>query len=207
MRKCLLIAALLMVPPLAGAYNFSFLGDSIFSDLSEEDTLAIKASVRQALDSAPDESRTVWTNEKGDIKVAITPKLSYQIDGQQCRRTELRMTGERRANERFVFELCKTPEGWAFSPSPINSFTDKDAEIFDAQLQDILETGANGAPVTWINPETGNSAVIVPLKNVPVSGKRCREAAISVMDYKNRSADGRYTFCRGEDGRWTRSSG
>ncbi|NVK40646.1 MAG: hypothetical protein HWE39_05325 [Oceanospirillaceae bacterium] len=206
MRKYLLIASLLTLPTLADASNILFLGNSIFADLSEADTQAIKASVRQALDASPDQSRTVWSNEKGDIKVAVTPKVSYEIDGQPCRRTELRMAGERRANERYLFELCKTDEGWAFSPSPINSFTDQDREIFSAHLQETLESGVDGIPSSWVNPKTGNSAVVVPVRTVPAAGQQCREAAITLMDKRQRTADGRYTFCRGDDGSWARQN-
>ncbi|GGO77025.1 hypothetical protein GCM10011348_05650 [Marinobacterium nitratireducens] len=205
MRKRLLIAALLTLPALTQAANVRFLGNSIFAQLSDKDAAAIKASVAQALDEEPDQSRTVWHNEKGDIRIAITPKLSYELDGQTCRRTELRMAGDHRANERYVFELCKTEQGWAFSPSPLNSYSDKDREIFSAHLQDTLESGVDGVPATWINPQTGNSAVVVPLRTVPAAGKQCREAAVSLIDSRKRTVDGRYTFCRSDDGAWERA--
>lgn len=197
-------AALLTFSTVSSASNLSFLGDSILADLNKADVTSLKEKIRTSLDASKDKASVTWNNDENNIKIQITPKLSYMQNEKQCRRTEFQLTKTRHQNEKYFFEICKVDNAWKVSQSPIKSFSQADLQSFAAQLYSVLDTGPYGVPSSWVNPKSKNSAVIVPLKELETSSVRCRNASVTIMDGKSRTADGNYIFCQRADGKWRR---
>jgi surface antigen len=64
-----------------------------------------------------------------------------------------------------------------------------------------LETGRTGAPVRWVNPDTGRSYVMVPTRTVESQQGVCRDYTIdATIDGRVEKVHG--TACRAPDGSW-----
>lgn len=203
-KQAVCTLALCGIAGMTNAANLGFLGDSILAELDQTDIAAFKATIRGSLDAVDDKESITWQSDKNDITILITPQLSYQQGDSNCKRTEFKLSQPGHSNERYLFEICKVDQGWEVSPSPIKSFSKADLNSFTEQFYQVLDTGAYGVPSTWINPKSKNSAVIVPLEEIGTSTSRCRQASVTVIDNKGRTADGSYIFCQGADGSWRR---
>lgn len=85
--------------------------------------------------------------------------------------------------------------------SPIRYFTDQDWGMARAAAKQALEADEEGAPVTWSNPETGNSGSSTALEGLEREGRQCRRLKIENLA-RGLSGQSAYLFCRQSDGEW-----
>ncbi|MFT5539535.1 MAG: surface antigen [Alphaproteobacteria bacterium] len=83
--------------------------------------------------------------------------------------------------------------------------------MFDTRDRTLQERTAEkamaepvGKPVSWSNPDSGNSGKVTPLKEVtrPTDGATCREFEQTVTTKDDRTASETGTACRAADGTW-----
>ena len=68
--------------------------------------------------------------------------------------------------------------------------------------QKSLEQSRSGEQTTWVNPDTGNSGSIEPIRTYQTStGKYCREFQQSII-VGGKTEQGHGTACRQPDGSW-----
>ena len=92
--------------------------------------------------------------------------------------------------------------GWhAFKDSPISKFTEQDMDYFEAARAEALEKRADGESVSWVNPKSGNSGTVTPIRTYESDGSRCRLLGI-VNRAGNQSGESRFNFCQQADGGW-----
>ena len=79
----------------------------------------------------------------------------------------------------------------------------EDVLLADRILQDALETAASGQPMTWSNPQSGNSGIVVPIRTfrLDMKGVYCRDYK-EILTILGRSETYRDTACRFDEGIW-----
>ena len=81
--------------------------------------------------------------------------------------------------------------------TPISKFKGADTELLTKALNQALDTGEDGVPVTWENSDTGSSGSITPSKD-PEGRSNCRKALVKnrhQMLYNATEA----VFCKADD--------
>ena len=82
-----------------------------------------------------------------------------------------------------------------------NVMDQRDQRLAQAAAGRALETAPSGTPVTWNNPDTGNSGAITPVRTFRDQGTYCREYQQTVtIDGQPQRSYG--TACRQPDGSW-----
>ncbi len=79
----------------------------------------------------------------------------------------------------------------------------EDVLLADRILQSALETAASGQSMTWRNPDSGNSGIVVPIRTfrLDLHGVYCREYK-EILNISGRSEVYLDTACRFEGGVW-----
>lgn len=87
--------------------------------------------------------------------------------------------------------------------APITRFKGADLKMFQSNLVDALEQGADGSTRSWTNAKTGSSGEITVIKTFTQDNKRCRRTRIAnrAQGYAEAKTDS--VFCKETDGRWT----
>ncbi|RTZ48013.1 hypothetical protein EKL30_03290 [Candidimonas sp. SYP-B2681] len=82
---------------------------------------------------------------------------------------------------------------------PISHFKQADMDLLTKALNQALDNGIDGVPVTWENPSAGNSGSITPTKD-PQVRSGCRKARVESRHQKSfNTTEG--IFCK-SDGKW-----
>jgi surface antigen len=83
---------------------------------SDEDKEIMREAIVNALESQPDDVTTGWKNPLTGSNGIIRPVKTYERDGMNCRRLQLRNIIDEQTND-WMFNFCKTPEGdWKIAP-------------------------------------------------------------------------------------------
>lgn len=83
--------------------------------------------------------------------------------------------------------------------APIAKFKQADIDMLLKTLNQALDSGADGVPVTWANPSAGNSGSITPEKGSQVPDG-CRKARVESR-HKQIHSTSHAVFCK-IDGKW-----
>ncbi len=83
--------------------------------------------------------------------------------------------------------------------TPITKFKEVDKELLTKALNEALDNGADGVPVTWENSSAGNSGRITPSKD-PQGRSDCRKALVENRHQTMYNAT-EAVFCK-VDGKW-----
>ena len=195
----------------ANAANMAFLRNSILNDMTKTELESFRLSARKALDSATDKETHYWKSDESSIRGKFQVQFSYQSEDAECRRMRFAFKKEASVQSRshkerlepFKFDLCKSGADWRIVDTPATQFTRADWDTLRSELHFALDNVTDGHPVSWVQPKSGVSGVIVPL-TTEGKEKRCRKTALSIIDRKGRSSDGVYRFCREENTPWSR---
>lgn len=92
--------------------------------------------------------------------------------------------------------------GGAFLGKSVGDSLDKaDLAYAERTSQNALESAPTGKPMTWSNPDSGNSGTITPTRTYEQAGQPCREYTQTInIGGKQEQAYGR--ACRESDGSW-----
>ena len=82
---------------------------------------------------------------------------------------------------------------------PITHFKQADIDLLSRALNQALDSGIDGVPVTWENPSAGNSGSITPTKD-PQVRSGCRKARVESRHQK--SFNTTEAVFRRIDGKW-----
>ena len=92
--------------------------------------------------------------------------------------------------------------GAALGKSVGSSLDQADVAQYHNTSQTALETSRSGRPVSWRNPDSGNSGSVTPLNVYQNSrGEYCREYSQTLVIHGRRE-EGYGEACRQPDGRW-----
>jgi surface antigen len=81
------------------------------------------------------------------------------------------------------------------------SMDQTDRMLAERSTQNALETAKTNSPVSWTNPDNGNSGTIIPVRTYQAGNRYCREYEHKVnVGGRVQSAYG--TACRQPDGSW-----
>jgi len=83
--------------------------------------------------------------------------------------------------------------------SAFAKFTKEDQALFNKAFRQALDTGKDGAVVSWKNDKTGSGGSIMPAAD-PKTRKDCRSATIANFSRTSKD-EGVYVLCRNGD-RW-----
>lgn len=83
--------------------------------------------------------------------------------------------------------------------TPITEFKKIDIDLLIKALNQALDNGVDGVPVTWENPSAGNSGSITPAKD-PQGRHGCRKARVENRHQTLHNATDA-VFCK-VDGKW-----
>lgn len=201
--KTLIITALLLMTAQANAGKLDFLKDSILTTLTEQDIKSFHQATYKTLETVDDKQVVFWQGESG-IKGKLLAQFSYQSAEIPCRRIRFAFQDSDKLTEAYKFDICKQSDGWKIVATPASSFTNKDWQRFDEELDYSLNNVSNGSPVSWVAATSGVSGVFVPLSTETKNQKTCRNITISLIDRQGRTSDGSYRFCQQADHSWTR---
>jgi surface antigen len=202
MKKIIALSLFLISLP-CFAINLGFLKNSLLSQINEPDFVLLKRDIGKALNTSADKHISHWTSSNA-IAVQIMPKLSYNHNGNACRKTLFKLSQENRKPEFYRFEICKDNSGvWGIAQTLVQQLVQQDWDLLQSTLTEALDEPALGVPVSWFNPHTGVAGVIVVLAPSKQTLKNCSDVAVSVIDNQGAALDGNYTFCKQVDG-WQR---
>lgn len=190
--------------PAQASKKYEFLSRSVFGSFNKEDTDSLRKAVGEMLDHSADRTVSYWESKDG-LQGRMKATVSYKSDGLPCRRVKFEFINKQQRRERYQFDLCKNENGWKIRETPLRYFTQSDSQALESNITYTLNDEAIGLPHTWKAPSTGVGGVVVAEKVQTWQGKKCRAAALSVFDKKDRTASGRYVFCFTERDGWTRS--
>ena len=187
----------------AGSGAWGWLTDSIVSEFDKEDSESFKAFVREHIATLGDKEKASWKSENNEFRGIIKPEVSYELDGIPCRQVKFALKGKNDRTNISKFDVCKRDDQWKIVRSPLTSFEKEDWESLKTELEQVLNQGEDGFPVTWSMRKTGVTGTIVPLNQHKYKGMSCRDTAISVANSNGHTASGHYTLCK-TDGQWER---
>jgi surface antigen len=204
MRYLIVIVALAISSPLV-ALNMTFLKDSVFSKFSESELTSFLSKIRVSLDTTKDGEVIEWQSESGVFKGRMLPRATYYNGSTKCRRTVFKLAEGDRKPERYRFDLCLVEDQWRVSQTPITSFTNENWRYLRDVLRQVLETEEDANPTSWFFDKTKTSGTLTPLNTIKTGEQICRDVALSIISPKGQMTDGKYRFCKGPEGDWTRS--
>jgi surface antigen len=82
--------------------------------------------------------------------------------------------------------------------TPISKFGKSDVDLMQKTINRALDSGEDGATVTWENPGTPNSGSVTPAKD-PQGRAGCRMARVENR-HASLSNSGDYIFCKNKGG-------
>ena len=101
----------------------------------------------------------------------------------------------------LCFSLSAFALNFSFlNDSPVESFNKADRQLQDAAADKALDSVANGKKLSWTNAKTGNGGFVQPLSTFKRDGMICRNLKIFNQDYKNRTDEYVFLFCKYRDG-------
>ena len=90
--------------------NFGFLNNSALGDLTEEDAVMLRETLKSALKSEQDGSVFDWNNPASGAKGLVRMRQAYQVQDAQCRVLEI-VTTARYKTFRDTYNLCQDANG------------------------------------------------------------------------------------------------
>ena len=208
MNKIVITSLLIVFASLAQASNIGFLGDSVLSELSEDELVDFRQFIGVSLDTLEDARVVQWQSASGSMTGQFKVKFTFQSDDATCRRSLLRVVNGKQ-KKTFQFDICQSGGRWEIQRTPVRNFKNSDWKMLRASLFSALDQPLIGAPFAWHNERTGNrgSHVVVAEKNS--ADQRCRQVAITVFDKGGKSSNGVYVYCKPISGdaasEWKRS--
>jgi surface antigen len=85
--------------------------------------------------------------------------------------------------------------------APISRLNEDEMETFRVFVLKTLDEAPDGTTVQWKAPKTVFTSKITPLNRFDDAGMKCRDATIESAA-RDRSARGRYTFCKKGKNDW-----
>ena len=98
-----------------------------------------------------------------------------------------------------VAPVCAQSDLRFLQATPITEFKKVDIDLLMKALNQALDNGMDGVPVTWENPSAGNSGSITPEKD-PQGRSGCRKARVENRHKTLHNAN-EAVFCKIE-GKW-----
>ena len=195
-----------VVANLAQAQTLSFWRDSILTNFSAEEIASLKNTIRETLEQSPDTKTIQWKSPSSDLAGKILPKLSFESNGQTCRRTAFQVTeGKDKGNgrkEQYRFDICKNDDEWGIV-APAFDFSKAEQTQLEDFLAHVLESEEDNFPNVWKSNQSENSVVIVPFQKTKNSeGQTCRDAAAVLTTPADNTVRGKYNFCK-IGGQWS----
>lgn len=118
MNRIALLVLVSMVGVLASPNASAFWGwmrGAAVNQFDESDWTMVKATARSTLDSAADGEQVNWRNEATGNKGAMKVIMSFQHQGQDCRRTAFLNVGKNGDRGVVNYNLCRQADGsWGF---------------------------------------------------------------------------------------------
>lgn len=189
----------------AVANNFSFMSNTLPSQLADSDMQALKTEIGRVLEQTPDKKVSEWQSPKGKIRVKILPKLSYTEAGMPCRRTLLHFSSSSRHAETYGFTICKNADKkWHITQSRLQTLGSEDLALIEAHALQALDDNKIGTPITWFNPQSKINGTVVLVSAAQKDQQPCKTLAISLFDAEGVSLEGQYLLCNSVTG-WKRT--
>jgi len=205
MRLKLLLSASLLGLSLSGsAGNLNFLADTVVSEFSKEEADSFRTFVGSKLNELSDKEKALWKSDQSDLQGIVRPNVSFELDGVPCRQTRFSLKGKNDRKMFFNFDVCKIDGRWKIKQSPLAKLKEAEWEQLTKVVNEALDEGQDGFPVSWSMRRAGVTGSVVPLNQKDGEGKTCRDAAISIADSEGHTSSGRYEFCK-TDGQWVRT--
>lgn len=110
MKKFVVVMIVLLLPGLAAAANIFSARDLPVRYMTDEDREILKSAVTEVLESGKEGEVARWENPKTGAHGDLTPRASFDRDGQACRELEVANSARGRDN-RVVLTLCKQADG------------------------------------------------------------------------------------------------
>ncbi|WIO74594.1 hypothetical protein QP938_01455 [Porticoccaceae bacterium LTM1] len=191
----------------AHSASLSFLKNSVFSELNQEEVKSLKSFIRETLADAPDKKVTYWKSSGGEFNGKMIVKFSYMNSGAACRRATIRLDGEGFNPDQYYLELCEKDGGWVVMETPLTGLKSEDWDLMNEAGIQALKFSGEGQPFSWFNKKTGNSGVLVPGVLKVIDEKICRALSVSVTNKRGEMSNGVYFFCKSASGEWVRDPG
>lgn len=97
----------------------------------------------------------------------------------------------------LIAPVVHADTGGAFftNDAAIRYFTDKDWQIFQANMYNALNNYQDGSTLTWQNPQSNASGSFTPSATTQQNGTVCRKLTI-VNNAQHRTGQSTYKFCK-----------
>lgn len=79
--------------------------------------------------------------------------------------------------------------------SPINYFNNEDIRLMKANVDGLLEAGAEGDKKQWRNPKSGHSGEAEVMKSFSADGMNCKRVRVA-NEAKGLKSDATYPLCK-----------
>lgn len=110
------ILAALLAPCVAVAANLFSARDLPVQYMTDEDREILKSAAGDVLERGKDGEGKRWENTKTGAHGELTPRASFEREGQSCRELEVANSARGRDN-RVMLTLCKQADGdWKIAP-------------------------------------------------------------------------------------------
>jgi len=143
--------------PTPGYAVWQWLRGAAATDFKESDWAMLRETALHVLSDLPDREQVNWSNPETGNKGSVMALVTFQYQGQKCRRAAMRNITYRGRDDRSAYTLCQQVDGdWIFVPeSAIREAAaaeavrtnphEADAQEADAQEADAQEADAQEA--------------------------------------------------------------
>jgi surface antigen len=137
----LLLALCLPVPSHA---VWQWLRGAAATDFKDSDWAMLRETALRVLNDLPDREQANWSNPETGNKGSVMALVTFQYQGQKCRRAAMRNITNRGRDDRSAYTLCQQVDGdWIFVPeSAIREAAAAEAVRADPQEADPQEADA-----------------------------------------------------------------
>jgi len=137
----LLLALCLPAPSYA---VWQWLRGAAATDFKASDWAMLRETALRVLNDLPDREQANWTNPETGNKGSVMALVTFQYQGQKCRRAAMRNITNRGRDDRSAYTLCQQADGdWIFVPeSAIRETAAAEAVSADPQDADPQEADA-----------------------------------------------------------------
>jgi surface antigen len=97
------------------AANTSFMSDSVFAELRDDDVTMLLETIEETLELPKGEPHS-WENKASGAKGTVTRLGGYSKDGRECRKLRVETQARGRSGDSEV-DYCRAPYGrWELAP-------------------------------------------------------------------------------------------
>lgn len=92
---------------------------------------------------------------------------------------------------------------WGFlkDAAPIADFTEEDLSILKQNVNNALNSKADGEKLRWKNPNTGHAGLLNPLSSYEKDGQKCRKLRI-INKAGEKIAETFFHLCKQQNAEW-----